>query len=102
MGDTDNKYFVKYLDQKFEGIHTKMDDFICSMDEKHDLVKKEIEELKKNDKWQDQKIWMAMGGIAVIGVTGAILASFFKTLNRHQVEDAVSQALENKQFEVNE
>lgn len=69
-------YFKEYMEQKFNELHQKID----TVFDKHDT---EIEEIRKDVSWLKQKIWMALGALAVISVVGGVFATYFKELNKN-------------------
>lgn len=81
-------YFKEYMEQKFNELHQKID----TVFDQHDT---EIEEIRKDVSWLKQKIWMALGALAVISVVGGVFATYFKELNKNQLQEAI-QPLEQK------
>ena len=70
-------------------------------EDKNKLIKidykksKKFNQTKEDIKWINQKVWMAMGALCVISISGGIFAGYFKTLNKQQIEEAI-KPLEQK------
>lgn len=85
-------YFKEYLEQKFTELHTA----IQTNKKDTDI---EISELKNEQKWTSGMIKIAIGGLSVISIAGVVFLSFFKTLNKQQIQEAIK---ENKNDIANE
>jgi len=85
MGNDLPKYFKEYMEQKFSEIHTRFDDSEEQTKEKLLSVSKDVDLLKENSDWVNKKIWMAVGGIAIIAAFGTYFAVSFKKLNELQL-----------------
>jgi hypothetical protein len=88
-------FFKEYMEQKFSELHTKIDSVFQTHDNEIIGIKNEIHDTKQDIKWLNQKVWMAMGALCVISIAGGIFASYFKTLNKQQIEEAI-KPLEQK------
>lgn len=86
-----DKYFQKYLEGQFGAIHQKLDDAISGFNDKYIVLERKVDSIEQVQKWQNQKIWLAMGALAVLGISGGIFATYFKTLNQQQVTAAVRE-----------
>jgi hypothetical protein len=74
------------MEQKFNELHQKID----TVFDQHDT---EIEEIRKDVSWLKQKIWMALGALAVISVVGGVFATYFKELNKNQINESLQNVL---------
>ena len=88
-------YFERYMEQKFSELHTKIDSVFKTHDSEIIEIKNDIHSTKEDIKWLNQKVWMAIGALSVVSVVGGIFASYFKTINRQQIEEAI-KPLEQK------
>lgn len=88
-------FFKEYMEQKFSELHTKIDSVFETHDNQIIGIKNEIHSTKEDIKWLNQKVWMAMGALGVISIAGGIFASYFRTLNKQQIEEAI-EPLEQK------
>lgn len=82
-------YFQKYMDEKFESLHEKIDAVIHEHDKDILDIKSDLSETKDDVKWLNQKVWGAIGIAGVVVVVGGILAANFKALNNAQIKAAV-------------
>lgn len=82
-------FSTELMEQRFTELHNKIDSKFSTHDEDILGIKKEIHETKEDVKWLNQKVWMAMGALGVISITGGIFVYYFKTLNKAQIEEAL-------------
>ena len=82
-------YFKDYMEQKFNELHTKIDSVFETHDHEIIDIRNEIHETKNDIKWLNQKVWMAIGALGVISITGGVLALYFKVMNKQQIQEAV-------------
>lgn len=89
-------YFKEFLNEKFDSLHEKIDGVMQThtnemivFSKRLDGVDKRLDDVDREQKWQGSKIWLAIGGISVIGVSGFVFSLYFKTLNKQQIEEAI-------------
>ena len=82
-------YFEKYFEEKFGNFEKNFRELNEKIDDKIGTMQLEIHEIKRDTKWLSQKIWMALGGLGVITLFGTVFVTYFKTLNREQIQEAV-------------
>ncbi len=82
-------YFKEYMEQKFNELHSKIDSVFETHDNEIVEIKNEIHETKIDIKWLNQKVWMAIGALGVISIVGTVFASYFKVMNKQQIQEAI-------------
>jgi hypothetical protein len=92
----DDTYFKKWLDERFKELGSKIDDLKNTTDKEIIKLDHRIQTLEDNDKWQNQKIWIAMGIVIAISGFAVYFLSSFKNLNELQVTKSVEQAFKNR------
>lgn len=93
--------YKKYLEEKFKGMNEQFDALNAKIDDALDRNDKKVEELDTEVKWLNQKVWMAIGALAIIAAVGGILAAYFKVLNKVQVQEAAQAAVKQALGEYN-
>ena len=56
---------------------------------------------EKETRWNSQKIWMALGALAVISIVGGSFATYFKELNKNQINESLQNVLSRYNIVVN-
>lgn len=82
-------YFQKYMDEKFETLHEKIDAVIHEHDKDLLSMKDDLTSTKQDVKWLNQKVWGAIGIASVVVLVGGILAASFRDLNKAQIQEAI-------------
>lgn len=82
-------YFKEYMEQKFSELHARFDSTISMHKDKFEEIEKDVSEIKKDTRWLNQKVWMAIGALGVISIAGGVLASSFKLINKQQIQEAI-------------
>lgn len=82
-------FFKEYMEQKFNELHSKIDSVFETHDNEIVEIKNEIHEIKKDTRWLSQKVWMAIGALGVISIVGTVFASYFKVMNKQQIQEAI-------------
>jgi len=82
-------YFKEYMEQKFNELHVRLDSSSLMHQDKFGEIERDILEIKKDTRWLSQKVWMAIGALGVISIIGGVLASYFKVMNKQQIQEAV-------------
>lgn len=88
-------YFKEYMEQKFKAVDEQFIDIKTTLNNSLNNHDSEISDLKNEVKWLNQKVWMAIGALTVISLVGGIFAAYFKQLNKAQISEVVSDALQN-------
>ena len=94
-------FFKEYMEQKFTELHAKIDSFSKDHHDEIERVKDDVNGVKQDIKWLNQKVWMAMGALTIISIVGGIFAAYFKQLNKAQISEVVSEEFKNYQGNVN-
>lgn len=103
MSDND---FRQLIEEKFAGLHAKLDDYNHDSNrrfaqaekynkEKFDNIHDHLEKTNKEIKWLNSKVWMAIGGLAVISIVGGVLAFAFRSINDAQLEQKIEPVRED-------
>lgn len=92
MGDLPH-YFEEYMEQKFKSVDEQFCDIKSKLDTALDNHDQEINELRNEVKWLNQKVWMAIGALIIISAVGGVFVAYFKQLNEVSINKAVKQAL---------
>jgi len=82
-------YFKEYMEQKFSELHLKFDESMSMHKDKFDEIEMDIAEIRKDTRWLSQRVWMAIGALAVMSIAGGILASYFRVMNMQQIQEAI-------------
>ena len=88
-------YFKEYMEQKFKAVDEQFVDIKGTLNTALNNHDSEISDLKEEVRWLNQKVWMAIGALTVISLVGGIFAAYFKQLNKAQISEVVSDALQN-------
>ncbi len=83
-------YFKEYMEQKFNDLHSKIDNALKSHDSDFMAQSQRIDKLDAEVRWANQKIWIAIGALSVMGLAGTFFASYFKQLNQVQLEETIT------------
>jgi len=82
-------FFKEYMEQKFNELHSKIDSVFETHNNEIVEIKNEIHEIKKDTRWLSQKVWMAIGALGIISIAGTVFASYFKVMNKQQIQEAI-------------
>lgn len=93
-------YFKEYMEQKFRAVDEQFGDIKNKLDNALNNHDKEIDELRKDVQWLNQKVWMALGALVIISLVGGVFAAYFKELNKNQIHEALQSALSEYNVEV--
>jgi len=94
-------YFKEYMEQKFNELHQKIDTVFNQHDTELSDIREKLNAVEKETRWNSQKIWMALGALAVISIVGGFFATYFKELNKNQINESLQNVLSRYNIVVN-
>lgn len=93
-------YFKEYMDGKFSDIDKQLGGINNRLDSALQTQDNVIQDLRDDVKWLNQKVWMALGALAIISLVGGIFAFYFKELNKAQIYSALQSTLSDYDIKV--